>query len=151
MRQLSIRRGTLALIRAQLGIFLLAMLGGVFYFGTRLVPGWIEKLTFDRLTLGPAADPSLSLGALVGLLLAVEVVRSLVDYGGKMSETLIRNRGGSLMRANVVHNLLRRRQVTFDRPRARYSRPAPNVPQNDELPFLCLGSIPEWSHLRCRR
>ncbi len=108
MRQLSIRRGTLALIRAQLGIFLLAMLGGVFYFGTRLVPGWIEKLTFDRLTLGPAADPSLSLGALVGLLLAVEVVRSLVDYGGKMSETLIRNRGGSLMRANVVHNLLRR-------------------------------------------
>lgn len=109
LSQLSIRRGTLALIRAQPGIFLLAMFGGIFFFGTRLVPGWIEKLYFDRLTLGVAAEAhSLSLGTLLGLLLAVEVVRSLVDYGGKMSETLLRNRGGSLMRANVVRNLLRR-------------------------------------------
>jgi ATP-binding cassette, subfamily B, bacterial len=107
--QLSIRRGTLSLIRAQPGIFLLAMLGGIFFFGTRLVPGWIEKLAFDYLTLGEAAiGPRLSLGTLVGLLLAVEVVRSLVDYGGKMSETMMRKRGGSLMRANVVRNVLRR-------------------------------------------
>lgn len=108
MSRLSIRRGTLALIRAQPGIFLLAFLGGIFFFGTRLVPGWIEKLYFDRLTGGEASGSSLSLDTLVGLLLAVEVVRSLVDYGGKMSETLLRNRGGSLMRANVVRNVLRR-------------------------------------------
>ena len=109
MKQLSIRRGTLALIRAQPGVFMLALAGGVFYFATRLAPGWIEKLYFDRLTQGAAAPgSSLSLGALVGLLLAVELVRSLVDYGGKMSETGLRNRGGSLLRANVVRNILRR-------------------------------------------
>jgi ATP-binding cassette, subfamily B, bacterial len=105
---LSILHGTWALIRAQPAVFLLAMLGGIFFFGTRLVPGWIEKLAFDRLALGAGAAPGLSLGTLVGLLLAVELVRSLVDYGGKISETLLRSRGGSLLRANVVQNLLRR-------------------------------------------
>jgi hypothetical protein len=76
----------------------------IFFFGTRLVPGWIEKLAFDYLALGAGAAPGLSLGTLVGLLLAVELVRSLVDYGGKISETLLRSRGGSLLRANVVQN-----------------------------------------------
>lgn len=109
MSQLSIRRGTLALIRAQPGVFVLALLGGVFYFGTRLVPGWIEKLYFDNPTqTGASTGSSLSLATLLGLLLAVELLRSLVDYGGKMSETLLRTRNGSLLRANVVRNMLRR-------------------------------------------
>lgn len=100
----------MALIRARPAIFFVALLGGIVYFGSRLVPGWVEKLYFDRLT-GEAtvvgAAPR-SLGALLGLLLLVEVARALVDYGGKMSEALVRNQGGSLMRTNVVRNLLRR-------------------------------------------
>lgn len=108
MSRLSIRRGTLALIRRHPSIFMIALLGNVFFIGTRLIPGWIEKLYFDRLAMGTAASSGLSLGTLMGLLLAVEIVRSLVDYGAKMSETRLRNRGGSLMRANLVRNLLRR-------------------------------------------
>lgn len=99
----------MALIRARPAIFFIALLGGIVYFGTRLVPGWVEKLYFDLLT-GEAitAGVSRSLGILLGLLLLVEVVRALVDYGGKMGEALLRNHGGSLMRTNIVRNLLRR-------------------------------------------
>ncbi len=108
MKQLAVRRGTLALIRAQPAAFVLALLGGLLYLGSRLAPGWIEKLYFDRLTLGAPGEPGLSLGALLGLLLAIEAARTVVDYGGKMSETRLRSRAASHMRANVVRNMLRR-------------------------------------------
>ncbi|MDX1664634.1 MAG: ABC transporter ATP-binding protein, partial [Candidatus Promineifilaceae bacterium] len=86
--------------------FLVALVGGTLYFATRLVPGWVEKLYFDRLLQEGGAG--LSLGALLAVLVAVEVARVFFDTGGKMGETVLRNHGGSLMRYNIVTNMLRR-------------------------------------------
>ena len=110
MKELGVWRGTWALIRARPWIFLVALLGGALYFTTRLVPGWVEKLYFDRLLQeGNAAGAgALSLGALLALLVAVELARVLLDAGGKLGETVMRNHGGSLMRYNIVGNMLRR-------------------------------------------
>lgn len=106
MRRLSIPRGTWALIRYRPGHFLLSVLGTTFYISTQLVPGWVEKLFFDQLT--GAAEVGRSLSGILLLLLIVELMRAIVDIVAQWAEAYVREEGGSLLRANVVRNILQK-------------------------------------------
>jgi ATP-binding cassette subfamily B protein len=106
MKLLSIPRGTWALIRYRPGHFLLSLLATTFYISTQLVPGWVEKLFFDQLT--GAADVGRSLSGILLLLLVIEVMRAVVDVVAQWAEAHVRGAGGSLMRANIVHNVLQK-------------------------------------------
>ncbi|HSM58510.1 MAG TPA: ABC transporter ATP-binding protein [Candidatus Sulfomarinibacteraceae bacterium] len=106
VKPLSIPRGTWALIRYRPGFFLLSLLGSTAYITTQLVPGWVEKIFFDQLT--GAADITRPLAGILALLVVVELARSLVDIVAHWAEAHVRNAGGSLMRANVVRNVLQK-------------------------------------------
>jgi ATP-binding cassette subfamily B protein len=105
-KPLSIARGTWSLIRFRPGFFLTALLFTTYALATRLVPGWLEKRFYDELTgEAPVAG---ALWGILGLIIAVEVSRMAANVIGEWAGMRLRNAGGSLMRKNIVQNILRK-------------------------------------------
>ncbi len=105
-RQLSVWRGTWALIRYRPGFFWLSVTAAVYAFGMRTVPGWLQKMFFDRLTGETAV--SFNLPTILALIIAVEASRMIVDAGGNLAAAKVRLAGQALLRKNVVQNILRK-------------------------------------------
>ncbi|MCB8989566.1 MAG: ABC transporter ATP-binding protein [Ardenticatenaceae bacterium] len=104
--QLSVWKGTWALIRYRPGFFWLSVAAAVYAFGMRTVPGWLQKLFFDRLT--GEASVALNLPTILALIVAIEASRMIVDVGGNLSAAKVRLAGQTLLRKNVVQNILRK-------------------------------------------
>ena len=110
-KQLSIVQGTWSLIRFRPGFFLMNMLFVVYALATRLVPGWLEKQYYDQLTTQSDFADGTAIGGLwgiLGLIIAMEVSRMGANVIGEWAGMRVRNAGGSLMRKNIVHNILRK-------------------------------------------
>jgi ATP-binding cassette subfamily B protein len=73
---------------------------------SRLLPGLVLQRLFDRLS--GAAPAGLGAWSLLALLVAAELGRHLADWGRVYGEESFRCYGWSLLRANVVQNVLRR-------------------------------------------
>jgi ATP-binding cassette subfamily B protein len=106
MKQLSILKGTWSLVRFRPGVFLISMIGGTYLLGMQLVPGWLEKQYYERLV--GVSGVSMSLETILGLILLVELSRLAFDVTGALAASHVRNAAGSLLRANVVRNVLRK-------------------------------------------
>ena len=104
--QLSIRRGTWALIRFRPWAFVLAVMSISYAFVTRLVPGWLEKSVYDQLT-GEAATAT-PIYLLLALLVITEAIRLGADTTGHWASAKVRMAGQSLMRQNITANVLRK-------------------------------------------
>ena len=104
--KLSVWRGTWALIRYRPGFFWLSVTAAIYAFSMRAVPGWLQKLFFDRLT----GDVSVGLNVptILALIVGVELSRMVVDIGGNMAAAKVRLAGQALLRKNVVQNILRK-------------------------------------------
>ncbi|MCB8985992.1 MAG: ABC transporter ATP-binding protein [Ardenticatenaceae bacterium] len=106
MKQLSIRRGTWALIRFRPWAFWGSVAFACYAFGTRLLPGWLEKSVYDQLT-GEAARVT-PVYLLLGLLIVTEAIRLGADVAGNWNAAKVRMAGQSLMRQNITANVLRK-------------------------------------------
>jgi len=104
--QLSIRRGTWALIRFRPWAFWGSVAFACYSFGARLLPGWLEKSVYDQLT-GEAARVT-PVYLLLGLLVVTEAIRLGADVGGNWNAAKVRMAGQSLMRQNITSNVLRK-------------------------------------------
>ena len=103
---LSIRAGTWSLIRFRPGFYLVNMIFASIWIVTRLVPGWLEKLFYDRLT-GSSASAA-SLWSILGIIVAVEMARLASDVTGEWGGMQVRNAAGALMRTNILRAILRK-------------------------------------------
>ena len=104
--QLSIRRGTWALIRFRPWAFWGAVAFACYSFGARLLPGWLEKSVYDQLT-GEATRVT-PIYLLLVLLVVTEAIRLGADVGGNWNAAKVRMAGQSLMRQNITANVLRK-------------------------------------------
>ena len=104
--QLSIRRGTWALIRFRPWAFWGSVAFACYSFGARLLPGWLEKSVYDQLT-GEAAGVT-PVYLLLALLVVTEAIRLGADVGGNWNAAKVRMAGQSLMRQNITANVLRK-------------------------------------------
>ncbi len=117
--KLSIKSGTWSLIRYRPWHFVLSVALGLYVFGMRLVPGWLEKSYFDR--LDGAVETATSTGSaqavtphtlsnvlwtLLLLIVAVEVSRMVLNVLGDWAAVKVRMAGQSLMRINLLQNIL---------------------------------------------
>jgi ATP-binding cassette subfamily B protein len=105
-QKLSIKTGTWSLIRFRPGFFLLNLVFVSLFIASRLVPGWLEKQYYDGLT--GEANLAVSLYAILGLILLVEVGRVAVNFVGEWGSERVRTAAQSLMRKNIVQNILRK-------------------------------------------
>ena len=111
--QLPIKTGTWSLIRYRPWHFALSTVMALYAFGMRLVPGWLEKSYFDQLerqtiaSTGSAALPS-ALWTLLLLIIAVELSRMVTDILGNWGAAKVRQAAQSLMRINMLRNILRK-------------------------------------------
>ncbi len=103
---LSIKTGAWALIRFRPGWFLLNLVFVSLFITSRLVPGWLEKQYYDGLT--GATNLSVSLYAVLALIVLVELGRMGSDMLGEWGSAKVRMGGQSLMRLNIVQNILRK-------------------------------------------
>jgi ATP-binding cassette subfamily B protein len=103
---LSIKSGVWSLIQFRPGWFLLNLIFVSLFIATRLIPGWLEKQYYDGLT-GAVTLP-ISLYAVLGLIVLVEVGRTAVNLLGEWGSERVRTAAQSLMRANMVQNILRK-------------------------------------------
>ncbi len=86
--------------------FLLLLISNSLYFGSRVVPGLIEKVAFDKLT--GAAPVQLDIWALIALYISVELGRAVVNVGDNWCSWTFRGVVGALMRRNLLASALRR-------------------------------------------
>ncbi|MCP4356726.1 MAG: ABC transporter ATP-binding protein [Chloroflexi bacterium] len=103
---LPIKTGTWSLIRFRPGWFLLNLIFISLFITTRLIPSWLEKQYYDGLT-----DTAISLEPLywlLGLIVFVEVGRMAADMLGEWGSAKVRLGGQSLMRKNILQNILRK-------------------------------------------
>ncbi len=105
-KQLPVWRGTWALIRYRPGFFWLSVTAALYAFSMRAVPGWLQKLFFDRLAGETAV--ALNLPTILALIIAVEASRMVVDVSGNYAAAKVRLAGQALLRKNVVQNILRK-------------------------------------------
>jgi ATP-binding cassette subfamily B protein len=105
-RKISTARFNLRLIRYAPGPFLLLLISNTLYFGSRVVPGLIEKAAFDKLT--NAAPVQLDIWALIALYVSVELGRAVVNVGDNWYSWTFRGVVGALMRRNLLAAALRR-------------------------------------------
>lgn len=115
-KKLPIKSGTWSLIRYRPWHFALSVGMAIYALGMRLVPGWLEKNFFDQLEGAPGAATSVSsvpsvslsntLWTLLLLIIGVELSRMLFDVVGNWAAAKVRMAGGSLMRVNVMRNIL---------------------------------------------
>ncbi|KAA3658050.1 MAG: ABC transporter ATP-binding protein, partial [Chloroflexi bacterium] len=102
--KLSVWKGTWSLIRYRPGFFALSVTMAVYVLTTRGVVGWLQKLFFDKLT--NEAPVQFDFWTLLALIVAVEVSRMGIDVIGHLSSAKVRLAGQSLLRKNVVQNIL---------------------------------------------
>ncbi|HUM72367.1 MAG TPA: ABC transporter ATP-binding protein, partial [Chloroflexota bacterium] len=103
---LSIKTGVWSLIRFRPGWFMLNLVFVSLFIVTRLVPGWLEKQFYDGLT-GAVSLP-VSLYAVLGLIVLVELGRTAVNLLGEWGSERVRTAAQSLMRLNIVQAILRK-------------------------------------------
>lgn len=104
MKVLNVWKGTWAMIRFRPGFFLLNLLGGIGYLSTQLIPGWLEKQYYDGLT--GEAELRISLALLLVIYALVEIGRVGLEMMRTVGGIQVRNAAGSLMRTNVMRNVL---------------------------------------------
>ncbi|MCA9969908.1 MAG: ABC transporter ATP-binding protein [Anaerolineales bacterium] len=106
---LPVWRGTWALIRYRPGFFAVNVIFASAWLVTRLVPGWVEKQVYDRLTAANVTtETAVAIWGILGMLVAVEIARLASEVFGQWGGMRLRNAGGSLMRKNVVQAILRK-------------------------------------------
>ncbi len=103
-QQLSVARGTWALIRFRPGAFALNVTFISLNIVALIVPGIIVQRFFDALT--GASPAAVNLATLLAVLLGVELIRMVASILGDWGDSRIRDPGGVLMRANVMTNVL---------------------------------------------
>lgn len=101
---LPIKTGTWSLIRFRPGWFLLNLIFVSLFIASRLVPGWLERQYYDGLT--GARETAVSLYAILGLIILVELGRMASDTLGEWGGAKVRLGGQSLMRTNILRNIL---------------------------------------------
>lgn len=108
--KLAIKTGTWALIRYRPWYFVSSTAMAIYAFGMRLLPGWLEKSYFDQ--LDGAAETAVSLPntlwTLLLLIIAVELSRMVADILGNWAAAKVRQAGQSLMRINIMGNVLQK-------------------------------------------
>jgi ATP-binding cassette subfamily B protein len=95
-----------ALIRYGRGPFALHAVLQVFYLGSRVLPGLLEKAVFDRLT--GAAPLAIGLGALIALYVSVGLARMVATYAETWAGWTFRYTVAGLLRRNLFAAHLRR-------------------------------------------
>ncbi len=105
-RQLSVWKGTWALIQYRPGMFWLSVSMAVIVFTTNGAIGWLQKLFFDRLT--GDAPVQFDLWLILAALVAIEASRMGLNVLGGWSATRVRLAGQALLRKNVVQNILQK-------------------------------------------
>ena len=103
-QHLPIKTGTWSLIRFRPGWFLLNLIFVSLFITSRLVPGWLERQYYNGLT--GVSDPTLSLYAILGLIVLVELGRMASDMLGEWGGAKLRLGAQSLMRTNILRNIL---------------------------------------------
>ncbi|MEZ4592253.1 MAG: ABC transporter ATP-binding protein [Chloroflexota bacterium] len=106
--QLPIKTGTWALIRYRPWHFALSVTMALYAFGMRIVPGWLEKSFFDQLEGQTATALPNALWTLLLLIIGVELSRMVTDILGNWGAAKLRLAGQSLMRINMLQNILRK-------------------------------------------
>jgi ATP-binding cassette, subfamily B, bacterial len=104
--KLAIKTGTWSLIRYRPWHFFFSVATAVYTFSMRLVPGWLEKSYFDQLNSGDALTNSL--WTLLLLIIGVEISRMVLNVMGDWAAGKVRLAGQSLMRSNIMHNILQK-------------------------------------------
>ncbi|MFO7683520.1 MAG: ABC transporter ATP-binding protein [Chloroflexota bacterium] len=103
-KRLSIKTGTMALIRFRPWAFLIAVVFTTYAFVTRLAPAWLQKTYYDQLT--GSIETSVTLWTLLALIVVVELSRMASDTAGYWGSAKLRMAGQSLMRKNITENVL---------------------------------------------
>lgn len=112
-QKLPIKTGTWSLIRYRPWHFALSVALAIYALGMRLVPGWLEKSYFDQLSgqAQTAVSPttlSNALWTLLLLIIGVELSRMVFDILGNWGSAKVRMAGQSVMRLNLMQNILRK-------------------------------------------
>jgi ATP-binding cassette subfamily B protein len=94
------------LIAFAAGPFALHAVLQIFYLGSRVLPGLVEKAVFDQMT--GAAPVALSLTALVALYISIGLARMAATYGETWAGWTFRYTAGALVRRNLFAAHLRR-------------------------------------------
>jgi ATP-binding cassette subfamily B protein len=106
--KLAIKTGTWSLIRYRPWHFGLSLLMALYAFGMRVVPGWLEKSYFDQLEGAAASTLANGLWTLLLLIIGVELSRMVFDIVGNWGAAKVRMAAQSLMRINMLQNILRK-------------------------------------------
>src|SRR5438034_214890 len=85
---------------------LLLVVSDLLFYGSRVVPGLIEKAAFDRLT--GAAPVQLDIWALIVLYVSVELGRAVAYLGDAWGGWTFRGLAGTLLQRNLFAAALRR-------------------------------------------
>ena len=101
---LSVWKGTWALIRYRPWYFAANLVFGVIFIVTQLIPGLITRSFFNTLTGEGAA--TFNIVTLLGLLVAVQFGRMVVNVGYEWSGFAVRTVNQVLMRVNFMSNIL---------------------------------------------
>ena len=94
------------LIAYAAGPFALHAVLQIFYLGSRVLPGLVEKAVFDQIT--GAAPVALSVAALVALFISIGLARMVATYGETWAGWTFRYTVGALVRRNLFAAHLRR-------------------------------------------
>ncbi|MEZ4642455.1 MAG: ABC transporter ATP-binding protein [Chloroflexota bacterium] len=101
---LSVWRGTWALIRYRPGFFLANVIFETVFITSRLLPGWMEKLFYDKLT--GTTETAVTLWGILGIFLLIEIGRLSSTVVGSWGGMQLRTTAASLMRKNIVQAIL---------------------------------------------
>ena len=99
-------KATWNLVRYRPGFFLINLVFLTYYVTTRLLPGRLMQIIFDR--LAGTAPTTMGLWALIAAILGVELTRIVANLASTWGETNVRYLSGALMRTNILRNVLRR-------------------------------------------
>jgi ATP-binding cassette subfamily B protein len=86
--------------------YLVYAFGWTFFLAGRLVPGYIEKMVFDRLS--GDAPAALNVWTLIALLISFELARLVANLFAGVSAVTFRRTVGALLRKNIMATILRR-------------------------------------------
>jgi ATP-binding cassette subfamily B protein len=100
---------TALMIRNQWGVYTLHFLFSLLIFSEQLAPGLIVKAIFDRLSVQGAQSDVTFLWAMIALYLGIEMARLFVAIGYEYYGMTFRLLVSSLLRANLMASILRRR------------------------------------------
>jgi ATP-binding cassette subfamily B protein len=100
---------TVLMIKNQWKVYTLHFLFALLIFAEQLAPGLIAKTIFDRLSGEGAQSDVTFLWAMIALYLGIELARLLVAIGYEYYGMTFRLLVSSLLRANLIASILRRR------------------------------------------